>query len=66
MVAAFEKASGVTIAKKFADRRPGDVEKCVAIPTLALELLDWSTCMTVDDMCRDAWNWVKKNPDGYK
>ena len=66
MVAAFEKASGVTITKKLTDRRPGDVERSVAIPALALELLDWTACMTVDDMCRDGWNWVKKNPDGYK
>ena len=37
MVAAFEKASGKTITKKCTDRRPGDVEKLVAIPNLALE-----------------------------
>ena len=66
MVAAFERASGLTIAKKLTDRRPGDVEKLVAVPTLALELLDWSACLTVEDMCRDAWNWVQKNPHGYE
>jgi hypothetical protein len=21
--------------------------------------------LTIDDMCRDAYNWVKNNPNGY-
>ena len=66
MVAAFERVSGKTIEKKMADRRCGDIAKNIAVPTLALELLDWSACYTVDEMCRDAWNWVEKNPNGYE
>ena len=58
MIAAFEKASGLTIKTKLTDRRPGDVEKLVAVPALALELLEWQACLTVEEMCRDAWNWV--------
>ena len=66
MVAAFEKASGITIPMKMTERRAGDVTKLVAIPNLALELLNWSACLTVEDMCRDQWNWVKNNPNGYE
>ena len=65
VVAAFERASGVTITKVMTDRRPGDVTKLVARAELALELLGWEGKLTVDDMCSDTWNWVSKNPNGY-
>ena len=65
LVSAFERASGIKIEKKLTARRPGDVTKLVAMPSLAKELLDWETALTIDDMCRDAWNWVKNNPNGY-
>ena len=65
LVAAFERASEVTITKVMTDRRPGDVTKLVAKAELALELLGWEGKLTVDDMCRDTWNWVSKNPNGY-
>jgi UDP-glucose 4-epimerase len=66
LVSAFERASGIKIEKKFTDRRPGDVTKLVAKPSLAKELLDWETELTIDDMCRDSWNWVHRNPNGYQ
>ena len=28
--------------------------------------LNWSTKKSIEDMCLDGWNWVKKNPNGYK
>ena len=65
MVAAFERASGVTITKVLTDRRPGDVTKLVAIPQTAQEKLGWEAALTVDDMCRDTWTWVSKNPNGF-
>ena len=37
----------------------------VAIPGRAKELLGWEAQLTVDDMCRDTWTWVSKNPNGY-
>ena len=66
LVAAFERASAVTITKVMTDRRLGDVAKLVAIPTCAKEKLGWEAKLSIDDMCRDTWNWVKNNPNGYK
>ena len=66
MVAAFEKASGKTIEKKMQPRRPGDVTKLLADPSKAKEVLNWTAKHSVEDMCRDSWNWVSKNPNGYK
>ena len=28
--------------------------------------LEWVATHTIEDMCRDAWNWQKKNPNGYE
>ena len=65
LVAAFERASGLTIKKVLTERRAGDVTKLVAIPTLAKEKLGWEARLNIDDMCRDTWAWVSQNPNGY-
>ncbi|MBQ7161280.1 MAG: UDP-glucose 4-epimerase GalE [Clostridia bacterium] len=65
MVNAFERVNGIKIPYRIADRRPGDVAECYADASKALELFGWKTEKTLDDMCRDAWNWQKKNPDGF-
>lgn len=38
----------------------------LAIPDRANKVLDWKTELTVMDACRDAWRWVKMNPNGYQ
>lgn len=65
MVKAFEKASGCTIPYKITERRAGDISECYADPTLAEEVLDWRAEKTLEDMCKDTWNWQSKNPEGY-
>ena len=65
MVKAFEKASGKKVPYKIVDRRAGDIASCYANGQKAKELLGWNTTKNIDDMCRDAWNWQSKNPDGY-
>lgn len=65
LVNAFEEANGVTIPYKFAPRRPGDVTVCYADPTKAKNELGWEAKKSIVDMCRDAWNWQKNNPNGY-
>jgi UDP-glucose 4-epimerase len=66
LVSAFEKVSGVKIPIVNCPRREGDVAKLLAIPTKANKELGWKTELTIEDMCRDSYNWVKKNPDGYE
>lgn len=66
LVAAFEKVNGVPIPYKIVDRRPGDVATCYANADKALAELDWKTEKTIEDMCRDTWNWQSKNPNGYQ
>ncbi|HVC29356.1 MAG TPA: UDP-glucose 4-epimerase GalE [Gammaproteobacteria bacterium] len=61
----FERVNGVSIRHRFAERRAGDMTATFADPALAAESLNWRTRLTLDDMCRDAWRWQQRNPDGY-
>ncbi len=65
MVHAFEKANGVAVPYKIVDRRPGDIAACYADATKSREKLGWQAEKTLEDMCRDSWNWQSKNPNGY-
>ncbi|HEM4279518.1 UDP-glucose 4-epimerase GalE [Streptococcus suis] len=66
LVQAFEKVNGVPVPYKIVDRRPGDVATCYANADKAWKELNWKTEKTIEDMCRDTWNWQSKNPNGYK
>lgn len=65
LIAAFERASGREIPRKLAPRRAGDVAASYADPAKAARELGWSTELTIDDACRDYWNWQTNNPNGY-
>jgi len=66
VIAAFERASGRKVPYQVGPRRPGDVGSCYADPSLAARALDWRTRAGLDEMCRDAWRWQSRNPDGYE
>jgi len=65
VVRAFETASGRTIPYRIVARRPGDVPAYWGDPSLARQRLGWTARRTLDDMCRDAWNWQRNNPQGF-
>ena len=65
MVKSFERVNGVPVPYVIAPRRPGDLATCYADPAKSSEKLGWAAEKTLDDMCRDTWNWQKKNPNGY-
>ncbi len=64
VVSAFEKASGKTIAKKFAPRRTGDLACFYADTEKAEKLLNWTAKLDLEKMCVDGWNFTSKNPNG--
>lgn len=66
MVKAFSRVTGREIPYKIVDRRPGDLATVYSSPDKSAELLGWKAQYTLDDMCRDAWNWQSKNPMGYE
>jgi len=66
VVKTFEKVSGVKIAYKIVDRRPGDAEAVWADPTNAYKKLYWKAEHDLEKMCADSWFWQIKNPNGYQ
>jgi UDP-glucose 4-epimerase len=65
IVRGFEAATGLEIPHEIVARRPGDVPAVYADPSLANRELGWSASRGLEDICRDAWNWQRKNPRGY-
>ena len=65
VVHAFEEVSGVTIPYVIEERRPGDIAVCYSDPGKAKRELGWKAELDIYDMCRDSWNWQKKNLEGY-
>lgn len=59
VVRAFEKASGAKVSYKIAPRRPGDIAECYADVTKAKTELGWEAKYSLEQMCRDSWNFIK-------
>lgn len=66
IVNAFERASNAKIPYVIAPRRPGDAAEVYADTKKASDVLHWTAKRDLDAMCHDTWNWVCKNPKGYK
>jgi len=65
VLAAFSKAAGKDVPYELAPRRPGDAAVSYADPAAAKADLGWTASRSLEDMCRDHWNWQKQNPQGY-
>lgn len=65
MVRMFERVSGKRIPFRITGRRPGDIAEAWADPSLAEKELGWRAERDLETICRDAWNWQTKNPQGY-
>ena len=61
MVKTFEKATNQKVPYKITQRRPGDIASCYADPQKAKQELGWEANKTLEDMCRDSWEYIKKN-----
>ena len=66
VVNAFEKVNGVKVPYVIKPRRAGDIATCYCDPTKANNELGWKARYGIEEMCRDAWNWQKNNPRGYR
>ena len=61
MVKAFEQATGKKVPYKIAPRREGDIAMCYADPKKAKEELGWTAEKTLEDMCKDSWNYINRD-----
>ena len=65
LVHAFEKVNNIKIPYVICPRRPGDVDENYANADKAYREMNFRTSLTIEDACRDSWNWQKNNPNGY-
>ncbi|MEG0073714.1 MAG: UDP-glucose 4-epimerase GalE, partial [Clostridia bacterium] len=65
IVKTFEEVNNVPVKYEIVARRPGDIATCYADASLAKKELNWSAELSISDMCKDAWNFQKNNPQGY-
>lgn len=63
MIEAFERVNKVKINYAISPRRPGDIDSCYSDPSKSLKELDFQTKKSLDDMCRDSWNFEKNYQD---
>ena len=61
LVTTFKKVNNLKIPYRFAARREGDLDVTFCDPDYSYSVLNWKTEKTIEDMCRDAWNFQKSN-----
>ena len=61
MVDTFIKVNNTDVPYKYAKRRAGDLPVLYSDPTKAKQELGWAATRTLEDMCRDSWNYVLKS-----
>ena len=57
VIAAFERASGMSLQYSVGERRAGDAEKIYANVDKAERMLHWKAERSMEEAMRDAWNW---------
>ena len=65
VINAYEKACGKELKRVIDPRRPGDIACCYCDPSKAERELGWKAELGIYEMCRDSYNWQRKNPDGF-
>ena len=66
LVNAFQKVNDMKVNYVIGTRRAGDLPVCYADASKAARVLGWKAKRGLEDMCRDSWNWQRKNPQGYR
>jgi UDP-glucose 4-epimerase len=61
LVNTFSKVNNIDVNYKIVSRRAGDVATCYADTSKAKNELGFETKKTIEDMCRDAYNYALKN-----
>ncbi len=61
IVETFERVNNLKLNYVYGDRREGDLAEYYADANKAYNELGWKTEKTIEDMCRDSYNFINKN-----
>ena len=59
IIETFERVNNIKIPYSIAERRAGDAAECYSVPDKAKNELGWQATHSLEEMCRDAWNYVQ-------
>ena len=65
LIRTFKEVNNLELNYEIKPRRKGDVSACYSDPSLAKKILKWEAHHNLEEMCRDSWNFQKKNPTGF-
>lgn len=65
VIDSFVRVNGVDVPYAIGPRRSGDAPVMFGDPSKIKHDLGWEAVFGLDDMCRDAYNFQKNNPNGY-
>jgi len=57
---AFKNTLQIDIPYKILNRRNGDISECYCTNDKALKVLKWKPIKTINDICKDSWNFIRK------
>lgn len=63
LVETFKKVNNIDVPYQIVSRRPGDIAACYADPSYALEELGFKAEKGIEEMCKDAYNFIIKNKE---
>lgn len=58
LINTFERVNNVRVNTLFADRRNGDVAVSYCDNTMLKKMFNWEPSLTLEDMCRDSYNFI--------
>lgn len=61
LINTFKEVNKVSVKFTLEGRRPGDVAISYCDPSKIKHEIGWAAQLTIEDMCRDAWNFYKVN-----
>ena len=59
LIKTFERVNNININYEFSCRRDGDIAISFADTSKMYNLLKWKPLKSLEDMCKDGWNWQK-------
>jgi UDP-glucose 4-epimerase len=65
LIRSLAEQSKISIPFQIVGRREGDIPIAFSNSRKANEILGWKATRSLEDMCRDGWNWAQNNPNGY-
>lgn len=59
IVNTFKRVNNIDVPYKIVERRSGDIAACYADPSKAYKELGWKAELSIEDMCKDSYNFVR-------